>query len=81
MITWKAFGKKKSWPNFKVLCLNLPGVIEENHETLNQHSNSPGEYLNPRPPEYETVGLTTRPRRSVDLQFDITYVKLLFWSN
>jgi hypothetical protein len=30
---------------------------------LNQDSRSPGRDLNPRPPEYESGALTTRPRR------------------
>jgi hypothetical protein len=32
---------------------------------LSQDSRSPGQYLNPRPPEYDEGVLTTRPRRSV----------------
>jgi hypothetical protein len=31
MMNWKAFGRKQSWPNFKELSRNSPGVSEENH--------------------------------------------------
>jgi hypothetical protein len=32
MMNWKGFGRKSSWPNFKVLSWQLPGGMEENHE-------------------------------------------------
>jgi hypothetical protein len=32
MMNWKGSGRKRSWPNFKVLSRNSPGGIEENHE-------------------------------------------------
>jgi hypothetical protein len=35
---WKGFGRKRSWPNFKVLSRQSPGGNEENHENLNQDS-------------------------------------------
>jgi hypothetical protein len=31
MMNWKGYGRKRSWPNFKVL-FHLPGGTEENHE-------------------------------------------------
>jgi hypothetical protein len=32
MMNWKGFGRKWSWPNFKVLSWHFLGEIEENHE-------------------------------------------------
>jgi hypothetical protein len=49
-----------SWPNFKVLSLHLDGETEEGHEK-SQDSRSPGQALNPGPPEDEAGVLTTRP--------------------
>jgi hypothetical protein len=49
----------------KVLSWHLPGVTEENHKNLSRDSWSPGQYLNPRPPEYEAGVLTTQRRHSV----------------
>jgi hypothetical protein len=51
MMNWKGCGRKRSWPNFKVLSRHLPGGTEENHENLSQDSRSPAESLNTRPPE------------------------------
>jgi hypothetical protein len=34
MMNWKGFGRKWSWPNFKVLSWNLPGGTEEKYENL-----------------------------------------------
>jgi hypothetical protein len=34
MINWKGFGRKQSWPNFKVLSRHLPGGTEEDHKKL-----------------------------------------------
>jgi hypothetical protein len=50
---------------FKMLSQHLLGGTEENHENLNQDSQSPGRDLNPGPPEYEAEMLTTRPLRMV----------------
>jgi hypothetical protein len=44
--------------------LNLPGVIEENHEKP-QDGRSPGDIRMWDLPEYEAGVLTTGPRRSV----------------
>jgi hypothetical protein len=41
---------------------HLPGGTEENHENRSPDSRYPGRYLNQRPPEYETGGLTIRLR-------------------
>jgi hypothetical protein len=30
MMTWKRFGRKRSWPNFKILSRNSPGGTAEN---------------------------------------------------
>jgi hypothetical protein len=32
MMNLKAFGRKRSWPKFKVLSRHSPGGTEENHE-------------------------------------------------
>jgi hypothetical protein len=58
--------KKRSWPNFKVLSRHLSGGTEESHE-MPQSSRSQGRNLNPGPPEYESGVLTTRPRRSGEM--------------
>jgi hypothetical protein len=31
IMNWKVFGRRWSWPNFKVISQNSPGGIEENH--------------------------------------------------
>jgi hypothetical protein len=64
MLNWKGCGRKRLWPNFKVLSQNLRGGTEKNHETP-YNSRSPGWDLNPGPPEYESGVLTTRPRQLV----------------
>jgi hypothetical protein len=33
-MSWKGFGRKRSWRNFKVLSRNSPRETEENHEKL-----------------------------------------------
>jgi hypothetical protein len=47
MINYKGFGRKRLWPNFKVLYLRSPGGTEENHKNLYQDSMSPGPRLEP----------------------------------
>jgi hypothetical protein len=64
MMNGKGFGRKQSWPNFKILCLRSPGGNEEYHENFNQHRRSNGQDLNPGPPEYEAGVLMTWPRHS-----------------
>jgi hypothetical protein len=59
MTNWKAF-EKWWWPNFKVLFWNLPGGTQENSKNLSQDSRSPGQDLNPGPPEYGAGVLTTQ---------------------
>jgi hypothetical protein len=34
MMDWKRFGRKRPWPDFKVLSLHSPGGTEGNLETL-----------------------------------------------
>jgi hypothetical protein len=34
MMNWKGFGRKWSWPNFKLLSRHFPAGTEENHENL-----------------------------------------------
>jgi hypothetical protein len=33
MMSWKGCGRKRLWPNFKVLSQHLPGGAEESHAT------------------------------------------------
>jgi hypothetical protein len=63
MMNWKELGRNRSWPNFKVLAQHSPG--RKTTRNLSQDSRSPGQDLNPGPPEYEARDLTTRPRSSV----------------
>jgi hypothetical protein len=53
IMTWKGFGKRRPWPNFKVLTGNSLGGTGKNHENLHQDILYPGRDLNPEPPEYE----------------------------
>jgi hypothetical protein len=63
MMSWKGFGRKRLWPNLKVLSQHLPGRTEENREKP-KSSQSPNRELNLQLPECEGV-LTTRPQCSV----------------
>jgi hypothetical protein len=54
----------RSWPNFKALSRHSRGGTKENHEEP-QDSQSPGQDLTPRPPEYKAGVVSTRIRRSV----------------
>jgi hypothetical protein len=47
-MNWKRLGRKRSWPNFKVLSWNSPGGTEENHRNLNLDSRSTGPRFEPR---------------------------------
>jgi hypothetical protein len=60
-MNWKGSGRKRSWPNFKVLYRNSPGRTEKNTKTLNQDIRSPGRDLKPGPLEYEAGPRTRRP--------------------
>jgi hypothetical protein len=64
----KGCGRKRSWPNFKILSWQMPEMTERNHEklkSLSQNSRSPGRDLNAGPSEYEAEMLTSQSRRSV----------------
>jgi hypothetical protein len=50
MMNWKGCGRKRSWPNCKVLSRHSPGETAEN---LSQNSRSPGRDFNPGRPEYD----------------------------
>jgi hypothetical protein len=71
MMNWKGFVRNRLWPNFKGLSRYSSGRTDENHENLNQDSQSPGRDFNPAPAEYEAGVLTSGPRRSVDPQHRI----------
>jgi hypothetical protein len=51
MTNCKGFGRKRAWPDFKVLSRHSPGGSEENYENR-QDSLSAGRDLNPEPPKY-----------------------------
>jgi hypothetical protein len=46
-INWKGFGRKWSWPNFKVLTRHSPEGTEKTMKDLNQDSRSPGMRIEP----------------------------------
>jgi hypothetical protein len=56
----KGFGRKRSWPDFKVLSQHLPVETEENYENLNQHSDRRGRESNPGSPKYEVLKVKGR---------------------
>jgi hypothetical protein len=61
MMIYKGCGRKRSCLNLRYypdICLD---VLRNTTKTLSQDSRSPGQDLNPGPPEYETGALTTRP--------------------
>jgi hypothetical protein len=60
----KRCGRKRPWPNFKVLSQHLPGGTEKNHKNPHQYSHSPGRELSLGPTEHAAVMLTTLPRHS-----------------
>jgi hypothetical protein len=60
MLNWKGFGRKRQWPNFKVLSQQSLRETEENYE-ISQDSRPPGRDLNPILPEYEADVLTAQP--------------------
>jgi hypothetical protein len=65
MMNWKGFGRKRPWPDFKVLSRNSPGGTEEkNEKTLIRIAGRLGRDMNPRSPENKGGVLTARPRRS-----------------
>jgi hypothetical protein len=49
MMNWKGFGRKQSWPNFKVLSLKGARKTTKN---LSKASPSMGQDLNSGPPKY-----------------------------
>jgi hypothetical protein len=61
MMNWKGFGRKQSWPNFKVLHRNSPGATEKTTKNHNVDSWSLGPRIEPGPPVYEAGVLTTQP--------------------
>jgi hypothetical protein len=63
MMNWKVFGRKRSWPNFKVLSRNSPAGTEKTTKNLNQDSRCLES--NPGPPEYEIGVLSSRQQRSM----------------
>jgi hypothetical protein len=65
MMNWVERGRRRSWPNFKVLSRHFPGGTELNHEEHLQNRRSPGRDFNTGPPEYEAGVFTTGIQRSV----------------
>jgi hypothetical protein len=64
LINLKGYGRKQSWPNSR----HYPGICVEGlrkaTKNLSQNSPSPGQNINPEPPEHEAGVLTTESRRS-----------------
>jgi hypothetical protein len=58
-MNWKGCGRKRSWPNLKVLSRHLRGETEGNDGKI------PVSALPMPPTDYEAGVLTARPRRSV----------------
>jgi hypothetical protein len=56
-------GRKRSWPNIKVLYRNLPGGIEETIKHISEDSRFPCRDLNSGPPTKQEC----RPRSSVNI--------------
>jgi hypothetical protein len=54
----KGFGRKRPWPNFKVLSWHSPGCTEETTKTSIRIAGGRGRKSNPGPPEYEAGVLT-----------------------
>jgi hypothetical protein len=68
-MNWNGFGKKRSWPNFKVLSPHLPEGTVGKPWKVCQDSQSLGRDMNPRPPRCKEGVLTTWPRCSGSLFF------------
>jgi hypothetical protein len=60
-MNWKGYGRKRSWPNLRLFPIICLGELSKTTKNLNQNRQSPDRDLNPGPPEYEAVVLTTRP--------------------
>jgi hypothetical protein len=65
MMNGKGFGRKRSWPNSKVLSWHYPAGTDEIHEEMSVRiAGRRGRDLNLGTPEYKAGVLTTRPQRS-----------------
>jgi hypothetical protein len=53
MINWKRFGRKRSWPDLKVLFRHSPTETEDNHETSIRIADHRGRDLNLGPPDHD----------------------------
>jgi hypothetical protein len=82
-MNWKGFGRKRSWPNFKVPSQYSPASTEENIEKLQiTTAGRRDRKSNTGPPGHEAGVLTTRPRRSVLLVLKaILETKIVFKSS
>jgi hypothetical protein len=77
MMNWNGFGRKRPWPNFKVLSRHSPGGLRKATKDVSQDCRSADQDLIHRSPEYEAEILTTRPRRSVLLLIALRSAKLI----
>jgi hypothetical protein len=64
MLTWKGFGRKRLWHNFKVLSRPSPGGTQENHEKLSHDSRFLGQDFNLGPSKYEAEVSSSQARHS-----------------
>jgi hypothetical protein len=70
-MSWKGFGRKRLWPNFKVLSRHSPEGTEENHENLNQNSQLLGPRFEPK-----TSGIRSRTVNHSTLTFGRSMCKM-----
>jgi hypothetical protein len=65
MMNWEGYGRKRSWPNFKVPSLHSPGGPRKTTKISMKIAGGWDGDSNAGSPEYEAGMLTNRPRRSV----------------
>jgi hypothetical protein len=73
-MNWKVFGRKRSWPNFKVCPCNRLEGLRQTIKNSNRLTGSRGRESNLRPLQYEMWVLTTRSLGMVNT------IKV-FWEN
>jgi hypothetical protein len=61
----KRFGRKRSWPNFKLVSSTRVEGLKTTTKHLSQDSRSPCQDFNPEPAEYEAGMLAAQPLCSV----------------
>jgi hypothetical protein len=72
MMNWKGFGRKQSWPNFKVLSQSLHGGTDENHEKTQSGQLSLELIFDPETSRIQSRSVIHRPQCSVYKDVDIS---------